>query len=551
MRGVRRRNSGRRTGGAAVVKELEKHGIRHVFGVPGESFLDFLDAVRGSKVRFVNCRQEGGAAMCAEATGKATGRAGVAYVTRAPGAANAAAGVYIAGHDCSPMVLLVGQVESRFRGRDAFQEIDCEGFFGGFAKKVYEIGRPDDIGAGVADALATAESGSPGPVVVSIPEDLLAAETDRPVRRRRPERYVAADSEILDVSRRLEAAERPMIIVGGSPWTPEASGKLAEVAERAGAPVAATFRRMALIDALHPCYAGDLGLGPNPELVRLVRESDLLLVVGDKLSEVPSQSYTLLEVPDPAQPLIHVLASPRDLGKMYKPALGILSDPYAFLAPLAELLGGGKTELPRRVRAAHASYLQWSGLPPAGEGTMNDECIRWLRDNLPEDAVIANGAGNYCAWINRHYRFRRPGSLLGPVSGTMGYGLPAAIAQKLAAPSRTVVCMAGDGCLQMTIQELGTAVQERLAFPVVVFDNACYGTIRMHQERRYPGRRSGTDLSNPDFGAVARAYGCEACTVTESGAFGSAMERALASDRPFLVHVMSEPDVLVPAGSRF
>jgi len=461
------KGTGNRTGGSAVVEALERHGARHVFGVPGESFLSFLDAVRGSGLRFVNFRQEGGAAMCAEATGKITGKAGVAYVTRAPGATNASSGTFVAWQDATPMVLFVGQVDAGFRGRRAFQELDYRSVFGSFAKGVFEPGHPDEIPAAVTQALDLAERGRPGPVVVAIPEDVL----------------------------------------------------------------------------------------DDPDLVRLIRESDLLVVIGDELSEIPSQGYSLLGAPDPGIPLLHVMPCASELGRVYRPDLGIVASPGAFLDAIARHLepSDAGRDSPR-LRAARESYERWREPPPAGEGSIYDECARWLGDNLPADAVVTTGAGNYCAWPNRHHPFARHGSLLGPISGSMGYGLPAAIAQKLAQPDRPVVCLAGDGCLQMTVQEIGTAVQEGLSFPLVVFDNGQYGTIRMHQHRRCGGRESAVRLENPDFAALAGVWGCGSCRVTDAAGFGAAMERALAAEgRPFLVHVECDPEALAPgfrAGSR-
>jgi len=550
------KGTGNRTGGSAVVEALERHGARHVFGVPGESFLSFLDAVRGSGLRFVNFRQEGGAAMCAEATGKITGKAGVAYVTRAPGATNASSGAFVAWQDATPMVLFVGQVDAGFRGRRAFQELDYRSVFGSFAKGVFEPGHPDEIPAAVTQALDLAEGGRPGPVVVAIPEDVLDARTDVPLPPPAPEGEPAPSAE--DARRAAEmiaAAKSPMLIAGGSRWTREAGESLQSCARRIGAPVAVTFRRMGTVSAEHPCYVGDLGIGPNPDLVRLIRESDLLVVIGDELSEIPSQGYSLLGVPDPGVPLLHVMPCASELGRVYRPDLGIVASPGAFLESVARHLEPSDAGLDSpRLRAARESYERWREPPPAGEGSIYDECARWLGDNLPADAVVTTGAGNYCAWPNRHHPFARHGSLLGPISGSMGYGLPAAIAQKLAQPDRPVVCLAGDGCLQMTVQEIGTAVQEGLSFPLVVFDNGQYGTIRMHQHRRCGGRESAVRIENPDFAALAGVWGCGSCRVSDAAGFGAAMERALAAEgRPFLVHVECDPEALAPgfrAGSR-
>lgn len=538
-----------RTGGQVIVDALAARGIRHVFGVPGESFLGFLDAVRDSPVRFVNCRCEGGAAMMAEATGKVDGRPGVAYVTRAPGATNASSGVFVAHQDATPMVLFVGQAESAFVGRRAFQELDYRRFFGGCVKLALEARHADRLPALVERAFSAAQSGRPGPVVVSVPEDVAEARTAVPSPPARPPREPAPGAaEISRVVRLAGESRRPTIVYGGSGWTPEASALLGEVAARMRAPVAATFRRHSLFDNLHGCYAGDLGIGPNPALLRLVRGSDLLLIVNDECSEIPSQGYTLFGVPEPRTPTVHVMPDRREIGRVFRPDIGVRATPGTFLSALARELPARATRAtPGRVRAAHSSYLEWSGLPPPGpDTTMAEECARWMRDHLDPGTVVTNGAGNYSAWMSRHYRFTRFGTLVAPIAGSMGYGLPAAIAAGLSRPGRPIVCLAGDGCLQMTVQELGTAVQEGLAFPVVVFDNGQYGTIRMHQQRRYPGRESAVRLSNPDFTALARAFGCGSARVERKGQFGPAMRRALAARRPFLVHVRTDPDVLVP-----
>lgn len=542
-----------RSGARVIVDALQRCGIRHVFGVPGESFLGFLDEVRDSPVRFVNCRCEGGAAMMAEAAGKVGGgKPGVAYVTRAPGATNASAGVFVAHQDATPMVLFVGQADSGFLGRGAFQEMDYKAFFGGCAKLVME---PEHAGqlAVMADlALGYAMSGRPGPVVVSVPEDVLGEHTTAPeLGLGEPARPRTGKAVAARVAKMAAEAKRPMIIFGGSGWDEESSRRLGEVAERLRAPVAATFRRQGLFDNLHGCYAGDLGIGPNPELLRLVEKSDLHIIINDECSEIPSQGYTLFGIPDPFVTTVHVMPDRKELGRVTRPMLGVCSAPGPFLSALADAIARPKWEsraAVSRVKRAHRSYLEWSEIPPETPATtMAESCARWMRDNLDPETVITNGAGNYSAWMSRHYRFTRFGTLVAPVSGSMGYGLPAAIAVGLEQPGRQAVCLAGDGCLQMTVQELGTAVQEGLSFPVVVFDNGQYGTIRMHQERRHPGREYGVRLSNPDFVALARSYGCDAERVRSKEQFGPAMRRALGAERPCLLHVDTDPDVLAPA----
>ncbi|RMH46657.1 MAG: thiamine pyrophosphate-binding protein [Alphaproteobacteria bacterium] len=532
-----------RSGGQLLVAALAAQGVTRVFCVPGESYLDVLDALHDSPVKVTVARHEGGAAMMAEAWGKLTGRPGVALVTRGPGASNAAAGLHVAQQDSTPMVLFIGQVARNMRGRDAFQEIDYARMYGGIAKWVAEIDSAARIPEMVARAWATAMAGRPGPVVLALPQDMLVERTIAPPPPRIEVGSPApAPADIDRLAGALAGASRPMIIAGGSRWDDRAIARLAELAARWRIPVATTFRRQSLIDNAHPAYAGELTLGPNPALVRLVRAADLVILLGDRMSEVPSQGYSLFGIPDPGCRLVHVHPGPEEIGRVYAPWLGIATAPGPFLDALAAINPPADPPWAQLTEAAHAAYLDWS--TPRGADLMS-RVIAHLNAALPEDAILTNGAGNYAIWVQRFRRWR-PGTHLGPTSGSMGYGLPAAIAAGLHHPGRAVVCLAGDGCLQMTIQELATAAQEGLPLRVIVADNRLYGTIRAHQARDYPGRVTATRLVNPDFAALARACGFAGFTLRAGDAVGPVLDAALASPGPALVHVLTDPAQITP-----
>ncbi|WP_431854796.1 thiamine pyrophosphate-binding protein [Azospirillum sp.] len=536
-----------KTGGQLIVAALEAQGVERVFCVPGESYLAVLDALHDSAIRTVVCRHESGAAMMAEAVGKLTGRPGVCMVTRGPGATNASAGIHIAQQDSSPLVMLVGQIERGMRGRDAFQEVDYRQMFGGMAKWVAEIDSAERVPEMISRAFHTAMSGRPGPVVLALPEDVLVETADvAPAASAVAVDSAPTSAQMAELAALLGKAERPLVLAGGSRWTAGAVDALRRFAERFELPVAVSFRRQMLFDHAHRCYAGDVGLGINPKLAARVRDADLLLLLGGRFSEVPSQSYDLLGIPEPKAALVHVHSAPEELGRVYHPTLAVNATPGAFL----EAAAGLPDLAPRwaeRTTAANADYRAWSEVPPTTPGAVRmGEVMLWLRENLSADAVMTNGAGNYATWLHRFWRFRRFGTQVAPASGSMGYGLPAAISAKLAHPERDVVCFAGDGCFQMTGLEFGTAVQEGAAVIVLVIDNGMYGTIRMHQEREYPGRVSGTALRNPDFAAFARAYGGHGETVERSEDFGPAFQRARASGLPAIVHVKIDPEALTP-----
>ena len=540
-----------KTGGELLVEALERHGAERVFCVPGESYLAVLDALYDASIPVTVCRQEGGAAMMADAWGKLTGKPGICMVTRGPGATNASAGVHVAAQDSTPMILFIGQIERGMREREAFQEIDYRQMFGGIAKWVAEIDHADRVPEFISRAYHVATSGRPGPVVLALPEDMLVEKADAP----QPPAWTQVEThpgltQMAELQKRLWAAERPIAILGGSRWSEEAVAGFTRFAERFDLPVACSFRRQMLFDNLHPNYAGDVGIGINPKLLARVKSSDLILLVGGRLSEMPSQSYSLLDIPSPTQQLVHVHPDAEELGRVYRPAQAIHASPTAFckaaegLQPPSELKGAGEAA------KAHQDYLDWSGARPQVPGNLQMAGVmEWLEANLPEDAVCTNGAGNYATWLHRFHRFRRYATQAAPTSGSMGYGLPAAVSAKLAFPEREVVCFAGDGCLQMTMQEFGTACQDGANIIVLVIDNGMYGTIRMHQERTYPGRPSATKLVNPDFAALARSYGAFGETVETTDAFGPAYERARAAGTPAILHLKLDPEAITPAAS--
>ncbi|KZK90003.1 Acetolactate synthase large subunit [Pseudovibrio sp. Ad5] len=540
-----------RTGGQLIVDALEDQGAERVFCVPGESYLAVLDALYDASVPITLCRQEGGAAMMAEAWGKMTGKPGICMVTRGPGATNASAGVHIAQQDSTPMILFVGQIARDMRERDAFQEVNYRQMFGSIAKWVAEIDQADRIPEMVSRAYHVATSGRPGPVVLALPEDMLIelAEAQR-VPAMRPIETYPSNHQMEEFQELLEGAVRPFFILGGSRWSEETCDTFKAFAEKTGLPVGVSFRRQMLFDNGHACYAGDVGIGINPKLKARIENSDLIVLLGDILSEMPSQSYSMLNIPVPVQKVVHIHPGAEELGRMYLPTLGINASPAGFCEALAELDVKQQAGWKAQVEEAHADYLAWSGARPTVTGDLQmAEVMEWIENNLDDTTIFTNGAGNYATWVHRFHRFRKYNTQLAPTSGSMGYGLPAAVAAKLKFPERNVVCFAGDGCLQMTIQELGTAAQEGANIIVVVVDNGIYGTIRMHQEREYPGRISATTLHNPNFADVAKAYGFHSSTVKTADEFGPAFEAAKASGKPALLHLHLDPEAITPIRS--
>ncbi|BAV63947.1 thiamine pyrophosphate-binding protein [Sphingobium cloacae] len=540
-----------RNAAQCLVRQLEIHGIDHIFCVPGESYLAVLDALIGSPIKVTVCRAEGGAAMMAEAHGKLTGRPAACFVTRGPGAANAMPGLHIAQHDSTPMLVFVGQVERDVRDRGAFQELDYRAVFGSIAKWVAEIDNGERIPEIVSRAVHAAMSGRPGPVLVSLPEDMLreSVEAGDAVCAAVVEAHPGA-GQMARLGQLLGEAKRPLAILGGSRWSQVAVDQVAAFAGRWDLPVAVSFRRQMLFPASHDSFAGDLGFGANPKLAARVRDADLLLLIGARMAEVPSQGYGLISIPEPEQRIVHVHPDPSELGKLYRPVLAINAAPEAFAAAL-EGVGPVPSPSPSRAdfrEAGRADFLAWTD--PERIVSPGDfhpaRMMAWLREKLPRDAILCNGAGNYATWVHRFHRFERFGTQLAPTSGSMGYGVPAAVAAKRMFPERAVIAFAGDGCFMMNGQEFATAVQYGLAIIVILIDNGMYGTIRMHQEREFPGRPIATALTNPDFAAYARAFGGHGETVARTSDFADAFDRASASGKPAILHCLLDPDAISP-----
>lgn len=543
---------GKRTGGQILVEQLRIQGVDTAFGVPGESYLAVLDAMHdhANAMRYVICRQEGGAAMMADAYAKLTGKVGVCMVTRGPGATNASAGVHVAFQDSTPMLLLIGQVGRDMIEREAFQEIDYRRMFGQMAKWVAQIDDAARIPEYISRAFSVAQSGRRGPVVLALPEDMLTelAETPDALPVQVPEAH-PGPAEMQRFKQMLQAAERPLLIVGGGGWNEALRIETQAFAEAADLPVAAVFRRQDYIDNDWPNYVGDVGIGPNPKLAERVRQSDLLIVLGARLGEMTTGGYTLFGVPQPGQPMVHIHAGIEELNRVYQPDLAINATSRGFITAARAMGAIDGSRWRDATRAARAEYEAWQQPTQSPGMVQMAEIVRWLAANTPNDTIVTNGAGNYATWVHRFHRYRRHGDQLAPTSGSMGYGLPAAVAAKLARPERLVVAFAGDGCIQMTLQEFATARQHGANIIAVVVNNGMYGTIRMHQEREYPARVSGTDLFNPDYAAIARAYGGHGETVERTEDFPAAFERARQSGLPAIIEVRVDPEALTPRAS--
>jgi acetolactate synthase-1/2/3 large subunit len=536
-----------RTGARILVDQLVVHGVDTAFCVPGESYVAVLDALRDSPIRLVVARHEAGAANMAEAYGKLTGRPGVCFVTRAPGATHAATGVYTAFQDSTAFVLFVGQVPLAHRGREAFQELDYAETFGAMAKLVVEIEAPAQFPEATARAFQTAVSGRPGPVVVALPEDVLSAEA-RAEDAAPYSRVRAAPSaeELSRVRELLAAADRPLVVVGGGGWSAEAAADLKAFAEASALPVAASFRRQDYLDNMSPSYAGVLTVGHDQALAGRLRNADLLLVVGSRFGDIATRGYTTLEPPRTPQTLVHAHADPDELGRVFQADLPIVSGSPEFLAAARAVEPVHGAHRAEWTESAHADFLASLRHEPGPGELDTGDVMEHLRRRLPHDAILTNGAGNYTVWCHLYYAFRRYRTQLAPCSGAMGYGIPAAIAAKVVHPERTVVCVSGDGDFLMSGHELAAAVQEKLGIVVLVVNNGMYGTIRMHQERLFPGRVIGTDLVNPDFAAWARAFGAHGEVVVRSGDFPDALERALGENRPALLELQVDPEAITP-----
>lgn len=539
-----------RTGGQVLVDALRVHGTDTAYCVPGESFLAVLDALYLSReaIRLVVCRQEGGAAHMAEAHGKLTGEPGICFVTRGPGSTNASIAIHTARQDSTPLIVFIGQVGRDAMGREAWQEIDYRHMFGHIAKWVDQVDDARRLPEYISRAFHVATSGRPGPVVLALPEDMLTdlvAVADAPRYRRSA---AAPTPEAMDgLAAELARAERPLVMLGGGGWTREASADITAFAANFDLPVACAFRRQDLIDNHDEHYIGEAGLGMDARIAQRVRDADLIIAIGARLGETSTQGYALLDVPRPSQRLVHVHPDPEELGHVYHADVPVNASMPAFARAASGLKPAGPARWHAWTRAARADQLDHIE-PPAGMPGDVDlgRVMVHLRDVLPADTIVSNGAGNYTLWVQRFWRYRGLRTQLAPTSGTMGYGLPAAIAAKLVHPDRTALCFAGDGCFLMNGQELATAVQYGLNVIVIVVNNGMYGSIRMHQERHYPGHVWGTALGNPDFAALARSYGAHGETVTRTDDFPAALARARDAGRPALIELQVSPEALSP-----
>ncbi len=540
-----------RHGGKILIDQLEAQGATTAFTVPGESFLAALDGLHDSnQIRTIICRQEGGASMMAEAWGKATGKPGICFVTRGPGAANAMSGLHVAQQDSTPMILFVGLPGERHEDREAFQEIETKQLFSSFVKWAAVIRSTERIPEYVSRAFHIASSGRPGPVVLGLPEDMLSARAEakdaRAARITEPAPSAAVMGEFADL---LGTAKKPLMIIGGPGWSADVQARIERFAERFDLPVSAAFRFQDYMDNRHPCYVGHAGIGIDPKLAAAVREADVLIVLGARLGEMTTSGYTLIDIPNPSQRLVHIHPSPDELGTVYAPDLPITATAEQFSAALDSLQA--PADIPWKQRRADLKAAYEAALAPiATPGAVQlEEVIRTVSDMLPQDGIVANGAGNYAAFVHRYFQYKGYRTQLAPTSGSMGYGLPAAIAAKLAHPTRPVVTFAGDGCFMMTSQELATAVQYGTNVVTIVCNNGMYGTIRMHQEKTYPDRVVGTTLVNPDFAAFARSFGAHGETVDRTGEFRAAFERALTAGRPAVIELKIDPEALTPRQS--
>jgi acetolactate synthase-1/2/3 large subunit len=535
-----------RTAAQILVDALKIHGVDAAFCVPGESYLAVLDALYDARdsIRLIVARQDGGAAYMAEAYGKVTGKPGICFVTRGPGATNASIGVHTAQQDSTPMILFIGQVPGEFADREAFQEVDYRQMFGPMAKWAAQIDRPERMHEYVSHAFHLATSGRPGPVVLALPEDMLTQTAT--VSDVAPYQTVQASPAPADMEKLralLANARQPLVILGGTVWTQEARRDLQAFAESSGLPITCSFRFQDLIDNDHGHYVGDVGIGINPKLAARVREADVLLVIGARLGEMTTGGYTLIEPPRPRQKLVHVHSGAEELGRVYQGELLINSGMPQFALALKALKLDGSAWRSWREQA-RADYIQWTQPAPNPGRVQLAEIVAWMREKLPRDALIANGAGNFAGWISRFYRYPGQRTQVAPTNGSMGYGVPAGIAAKVAQPERVVVSVNGDGDFLMNGQELATAVQYQLPVVFVVVNNGMYGTIRMHQEREYPARVYATALVNPDFVALARAYGAHGELVEDTAAFAPAFDRALKSGKPALIEVRIDPQAI-------
>ena len=544
-----------RTGGQILVDALQIHGVDTAFGVPGESYLDVLDALHESSIRFIINRQEGGAAFMAEAYGKLTGKPGICFVTRGPGATNASIGVHTAYQDSTPLILFIGQVGNDFVDREAFQEIDYRRMYGQMAKWVAQIDRAERIPEYLARAFQVATSGRPGPVVLALPEDMLISlATVNDTRAYQPVQASPSSSQIGQLRAMLAQAKQPLLLLGGATWTAQACADLQRFAEANHLPVACAFRFQDLLDNAHPNYIGDVGIGINPKLAARVKQADLVIALGPRLGEMTTGGYTLFASPVPRQRLVHVHADAEELGSVYQPELMInsgMAQACAMLAAMEPVDAAAWRHTPAEAKAELAAYQQRPPIFQDGQAPLDLwQVTQDIMAQAPRDTIITNGAGNYASWAHRFYRYGGMRTQLAPTNGAMGYGVPAGIAAKIVHPERTVITFAGDGEYLMNGQELATAVQYGAGVVIIVFNNQMFGTIRMHQERDYPGRVSGTTLHNPDFAALAQAYGAHGEVVNATEEFAPALRRALAhaseKQLPALIELRYDGNLITP-----
>jgi len=536
-----------RSGAQVLIDQLRINGVDTIFGVPGESYLAALDALYAQRnsIRYIICRQEGGASYMAEAYGKLTGRPGVCFVTRGPGATNASVGMHTGFQDSTPMILLVGQVARETTDREAFQEIDYRRMYGQLAKWVAQIEDARRIPEYVSQAFATALNGRPGPVVLVLPEDMLVDEVDVPdIGPHKIARGAPAPEDMAAFRDLLQAAKSPLLILGGGGWNAQACADIRAFAEANHLPVTTAFRNQDLIDNRHPNYVGDLGIGVNPPLGKRIRESDLIIAVGPRLGESTTGGYTLFELPVPKQKMVHVHAGAEELGRVYQATLPINSGMPQFAAAAKAMKPVDAAAWKASVPAARADYLKnIEPVPQPGSADLA-AIVGWLNKKLPDDVIVTNGAGNYAGFVHRFFQYRGFRTQLAPTNGSMGYGVPSAVAAKIAQPERQVVSFSGDGCFLMNGQEFSTAVQHGANVVFIVVDNGMYGTIRMHQEREYPTRVHGTELRNPDFAAYARAFGGHGETVERTEEFAAAFDRAVAAGKPAIIHIKTDAEAI-------
>ena len=547
--------------GSLLVEILENQKVERVFCVPGESYLSVMNGLQDTSIETVLCKHEGAASIMAEADGKLTGRPGIAFVTRGPGATNAAAGIHIAQQDSTPVILFVGQIGKEMYGRDAFQEVDYQQFFGGMAKLVVEVQQAYRLPEIVSRAYHTAMSGRPGPVIIALPENMLTESThNKPIGYINSSSSAPSTNDLAQFIEEVKSAKNPILILGGSVWSNDAAKDLESISEMLGLTILTSHRRQSFYNNLHENYGGDLGLGVNPKLIERINKSDYLVLLGGRLSENPSQGFSLFGIPEHNKKVAHIHPGPEEIGRIYKPHLGIPCSPISFANALNNALRGLNTkpssENQINTNQSHEEYLEWGNMPLEAPNSCVDltSAFRSLRENLEPNPIITNGAGNYAVWGHRLFRFSQFGTQLAPISGSMGYGLPAAIAAKLRNPDKTVIALAGDGCFQMTENEFATAVQYNAAVIVFVVDNEMYGTIRMHQHKNYKGKYKHTGLINPDFNKLAVAMGGQGYTVNNTEdfmkIFNDAQNWTSKNNLPALLHIKTGSEMVLP-GKRF